>query len=191
MVVRLLPGLAASVASHAKRGAAAKFPSALGAVLVNAITPTVQLPCALTTTQVNVLAPSVSFASIKDSQSFPNSSAKSAGAAASANTNANQPSAKSAAAAESASKERDLGFPMQAHLDERLKFLESLFTEQSSKNAADLERLHAALHLLASKVGSELSLRDLKYYIVDGKKPNAPNKLHQLKTACSLAPSWA
>ena len=46
--------------------------------------------------------------------------------------------------------------------------------------------MHQTLLALSDRVGSELSMRDLKYYLVD--KTGAPNKLHQLKTACSFAP---
>ena len=79
---------------------------------------------------------------------------------------------------------------MEAHFDEMLKFLEGLFTKQSEINAADLGRLHESLHQLSNRVGCTLSLRDLKYYIVKGKMLGLPNKLHQLKTACSMSPSW-
>ena len=74
---------------------------------------------------------------------------------------------------------------------DRVQFLEALFTEQNAKSCEELALLRSSILELSSRMGSGIALRDLRYLLVDGRKPTDPLKLHQLRSSCHFAPSWA
>ncbi len=74
---------------------------------------------------------------------------------------------------------------------DRLAFLESMFQTQNDRSTVELQKLHASLQTLANKMDSELTLQALRYMLVDGRLAEDPKKVHQLRSACNLAPTWA